>query len=275
MDTELSIGQMAQLHNLSRQTLIYYHKLGLFIPQQVDERGNRIYSAKQIPFLREICTLKSLGVPLETIRLHLSEREPERARALLEDRRQEIEENIKREQQLLHAIENRLILYRKACSLKDEDALTLEHLPRRRAMLEPWRAAEPDSTLLHMATVRARKRLCDLNLVPSGNMGSILKMSSVRAQTPLAGAGSFLIVPESAPELEEFVELPEGDYLCMYKTSMPYRSECVYYMLDAADKLGYKLRGDVIDVCLLDTTFYEKSHLHSDLCQLQIRICNM
>ena len=30
MSIELSISQMASLHGLSRQTLIYYHKIGLF-----------------------------------------------------------------------------------------------------------------------------------------------------------------------------------------------------------------------------------------------------
>lgn len=271
MSIELSISQMASLHGLSRQTLIYYHKIGLFSPQRLDENGNRIYSSAQIPILREICTLKSIGVPLETIRKQLSRRAPESAAELLERRWQEIEEDIRRQRDIQKAIENRLILYRKGKELEREDTFTLEHLPRRRFAFQPWEEKGPlDRSALHMATMSIRNRLTARGLILSGNMGSLLRRDSLYTDAPLSGAGSFLIVPENAPESEEFSEFPEGDYLCMCKTGMPYEPEPVYHMLSVAEKRGCKLRGDVIDICLLDATFYDYVHLKSDFCQLQI-----
>lgn len=272
MSIELSISQMASLHGLSRQTLIYYHKIGLFSPQRLDENGNRIYSSAQIPILREICTLKSIGVPLETIRQQLSRRVPESAAELLERRWREIDEDIRRQRDIQKAIENRLILYRKGKDLEREDTFTLEHLPRRRGAFQAWEKGPLDRSALHMATMDVRKRLTARGLILSGSMGSLLRRDSLYTDAPLAGAGSFLIVPETAPEAEEFLEFPEGDYLCMYKTGMPYEPEPVYHMLSVAEKRGYKLRGDIIDICLLDATFYDYVHLKSDFCQLQIML---
>lgn len=68
MEKYLSISQMAELHNISRQTLIYYDKIELFKPTHIDDNGYRLYSAYQIPILREICFLKSIGIKLERIK---------------------------------------------------------------------------------------------------------------------------------------------------------------------------------------------------------------
>ena len=58
----------------------------------------------------------------------------------------------------------------------------------------------------------------------------------------------------------------------MYKTGMPYDLEALYYMLSVAKQRGYRLLGDVLDMALLDTTFYAETQITSDFCQLQIRI---
>ena len=40
----LTVSQMAKLHHISRQTLIYYDHIGLFRPQITDDKGYRYYS---------------------------------------------------------------------------------------------------------------------------------------------------------------------------------------------------------------------------------------
>ena len=58
----LTISEMAYIHGITRTTLIYYDKIGLFQPETVDENGYRYYSPTQIPMLREICFLRSIGI---------------------------------------------------------------------------------------------------------------------------------------------------------------------------------------------------------------------
>ena len=48
----LSISKMAKIHNISRQTLIYYDQMDIFKPAYIDEKGYRFNREVQIPFLR-------------------------------------------------------------------------------------------------------------------------------------------------------------------------------------------------------------------------------
>ena len=78
MDSLISISSMARLHSLSRQTLIHYDHIDLFKPVEVDEKGYRYYSRAQIPFLRKIVFLKSLGLSLDSIKEVLSNTNPKK-----------------------------------------------------------------------------------------------------------------------------------------------------------------------------------------------------
>ena len=68
INRKLSISEMAQIHNITRQTLIYYDKIGLFKPDIIESNGYRYYSTTQIPLLREICFLRSIGMSMDDIR---------------------------------------------------------------------------------------------------------------------------------------------------------------------------------------------------------------
>ena len=49
MENLFSIGEVARYQNISKQTLIFYDKIGLFRPAYVDpHNGYRYYSASQI-----------------------------------------------------------------------------------------------------------------------------------------------------------------------------------------------------------------------------------
>lgn len=269
---ELSISQMASLHGLTRQTLIYYHKIGLFCPQTVKENGNRVYSPAQIPVLREICFLRKIGIPLKDIRRQLSQWNPENATALLEDQCREIEADISSRQELLRSIENRLTLFRKGKNLSREGCFTLEHLPRRKAAFCSWESHRIDPSTMHLLSLEVRQRMEARGILLSGSKGTLLRREWLDSPTPLAGACSFFITPETVPEGPDILEFPEGDYLCMYKVGMPYSLEPVYHLLDVAKRQGYTVCGDVIDVCLLDAAFYDHVRLAADFCQLQVLI---
>lgn len=54
----------------------------------------------------------------------------------------------------------------------------------------------------------------------------------------------------------------------MYKYGMPYDTEHLEKLMQWLAKNNYELAGDIIDVCLLDTTFY-KQETGVDFCMLQ------
>lgn len=175
-----AISEMASLFNVSRQTLIYYDKIGLFKPAVVNEKGYRFYSPTQIPLMRAIL----------------------RMRALTGTR-------------------------------------------------------------------------------PMRGWGAMLRREALHSDDPIAGAGSFAVLPRGAEELlpsdpAELAEigievLPEGTYLCMSRWGMPYEPEGIRAIVACMDEHALQPVGNAFDFCYLDTTSYDESH-QEDFCCIQIPV---
>ena len=72
MDNLFSIGELSKYQNISKQTLIFYDKIGLFRPAYVDpNNGYRYYSSNQIDYLDTILIMKKIGFSLTEIREHM------------------------------------------------------------------------------------------------------------------------------------------------------------------------------------------------------------
>ena len=72
MKNLFSIGEVSKYQNISKQTLIFYDKIGLFRPAYVDpENGYRYYSAGQIDYLDTILIMKKIGFSLSEIKEHM------------------------------------------------------------------------------------------------------------------------------------------------------------------------------------------------------------
>lgn len=66
--TTLTISRLAKKFGLSRSTLLYYDSLGLLSPLGHQRGEYRIYGAKEIKRLEEICMYRSAGLPLKQIK---------------------------------------------------------------------------------------------------------------------------------------------------------------------------------------------------------------
>lgn len=92
----LNISEFAKISGVSRQTLIYYDRIGLFSPALVAENKYRMYSHNQIGAISTITMLSGLGVPLKEIQRLLSEISPETIAKTLQEQLERIEKEIKR-----------------------------------------------------------------------------------------------------------------------------------------------------------------------------------
>ena len=65
----LTVGQLARIFNVSAKTIRHYDTVGLFTPEKVgDDNLYRYYSPEQLPELRKILFLRSMGLGIEVIR---------------------------------------------------------------------------------------------------------------------------------------------------------------------------------------------------------------
>lgn len=266
----LNISQMAKMHNISRQTLIYYDHIGLFKPIVINDKGYRLYSPYQIPYLREICLLKNLKVPLEDIKHNIQSRDSNSVVALLEQQKEQLDHQIETLKQTQQYLNNRIEFYKITDTPNVVNVPTLCQLPKRYGLFIPFNET-PNKEELHLTLIKGFQALYEHNILPTSGFGTLIKKEAIETKQLFKGAGSFINLPEYIPSLKGICTLKEGLYVCMFKYGFPYESEYIEKLLLWIKENGYRVTGDIIDVCVYDTTFYNQEH-KVDYCHLEIPV---
>ena len=123
-----SITDFAHFARTTRDTLLYYDKIGLLPPIARGENNYRFYSSSQLAVVNLIRTFQELGMPLAEIKKLASHRTPEMVSALLEDQINRIDEHIEewvRARKLLFTLKD---IIHGALDV-DENAVRIEFLP--------------------------------------------------------------------------------------------------------------------------------------------------
>ena len=104
-----SIGELAKLQNISRQTLIFYDKIGLFCPAYIDpENGYRYYSINQLDNLDAICIMKRIGFSLNEIKENMKSFTSDRSIVALRKQLSSINQQIEELELIKSRVEHRL-----------------------------------------------------------------------------------------------------------------------------------------------------------------------
>jgi DNA-binding transcriptional MerR regulator len=124
----LSIGRFARTCRLSIKALRIYDEQGLLPPARIDASGYRYYAREQARDAIAIGLLRSLDVPLPSIKAILGARDPSGLAAQLAGERARLERDLSRARQALSCVERimrdgELMPY--DVSVRDEPALAL------------------------------------------------------------------------------------------------------------------------------------------------------
>ena len=76
-------GELACLFEIPKQTLLYYDKTGLLVPEFISTNNYRYYSLKQYLILEIIINLRKLGIPVPVIKDYIKNRSEESFQKLL------------------------------------------------------------------------------------------------------------------------------------------------------------------------------------------------
>ncbi|WOO38970.1 helix-turn-helix domain-containing protein [Anaerocolumna sp. AGMB13020] len=209
MDSEfISISKMARLHHLTRQTLIYYDHIDLLKPVYVNEHGYRYYSAYQIPFLREICLLKELGVKLEDIKNSIENRNPDSVVNLLEKQKIQIEEQIQELNRTRMLLQQRINFYEDTRVSHILNTPIIKKLPPRKVFYMPF-TSKPGKDTLRLTLMKAWNLLYDYRILPSSGFGTLIRQSSFCSEDFYKSAGIFIILPDTQEDINDILNIPD------------------------------------------------------------------
>lgn len=272
-----TVSEMAGMFDLSRQTLIYYDRIGLFHPARTTDSGYRLYAPVQIPYLRLICLLRDMGVELKEIDRLVRSHDMGEIASRLADHERELGARIAELEQARAVVERRRRFYDEASRwYRSAGCTTIVHYPARLVIFEPWGVpgAQMNRERLHPALMRAIQHLKgEADAVPAAGWGTMVRRSAFGGDDVFDGAGSFVTVPGDVDpaSVPDAIELPEGEYVCQSRWGMPFHSAGVDSLLAWLSEHRLETVGDAFDFCLLDTTSYTEES-SEDFCCMQIRL---
>lgn len=98
-------GELADLFEIPKQTLLYYDKTGILVPEFISANNYRHYSLKQYLILEIIINMRKLGILVAKIKDYISNRGEEQFTKLLLEREQECRRIINFNQKIINNIE--------------------------------------------------------------------------------------------------------------------------------------------------------------------------
>lgn len=120
-----SAGELAGLFGIPKQTMFYYVKMGLLVPDYIAENGYRYFGDSQYLNMEIIYFLRKLDIPVPDIKAYLRSNDIDKLIKLLASKRQYCINVIRHQQGLLKALE--------AC---EERLISSRHLVLDRVLLK-------------------------------------------------------------------------------------------------------------------------------------------
>lgn len=238
-----STGEFAKLAKISKQTLIYYDKAGIFSPIYKDENDFRYYSLSQFEALDTLISLKEIGVPLKEIKEYLSHKDIESLGELLKKKNELVKEQINKLKHISRKIENK--------------SLRLEKAAEQQLMIEPY-FKTCDSSYIFTSNVHSddykeimSKIIQFINdcreeeeLDNGNSIAGIIDKEDI-----LSGKFNKIkavyIMADSKTAAEHYSIKPEGIYGCINHRGGYDTTDISYKkLIDFIENSGYKIIGD-------------------------------
>lgn len=253
----ISITEMAKLRNISTETLRHYDRIDLLKPVYVDsDTGYRYYSITQYEKIGTIRELKNLGMSLSEIKEYFNNRNVETSRVLLSEQKDKIDDQIDHLIRLRQEI-NRKIDFLDVIRTTDlNDEIRMKHIEARKYVYFD-RTVHDDIELSYDAVGLEgvlKKSSQSMPIFATNRYGGLISKEDVMGNVvPLSAKMIILYDGEEDVDDRNIIEVPEGDYLCMfYVGNFWNREESIARLLNYMKENELKLAGDILQMQWVD-----------------------
>lgn len=258
MNTRFTVGEIARLNGVSKQTLIFYDNEGIFKPKYIDpENGYRYYTADQLEVLDSILILKEMGLSLKEIKAFMENRNSQVAVKVMKKQQEDINNKIKH----LKSVEKRMEL--KIETLEnfhaDEDNIIFINKNKSR-FLAVEKVGRPNGPLeLDIAIKKLLRRASEKNYPHYYQIGAMIPVENLLKAKYVCADYAFLPLVNKVPK-EKVLEKPKGLYARCYHTGAYSQIGSTYQMLlEEIKNKGCRPVGFSYEYCILDSLTSRKS----------------
>lgn len=274
MENLFSIGEVARYQKISKQTLIFYDKIGLFRPDYIDpNNGYRYYSAKQLDYLDTILIMKKIGFSLSEIKEHMQHYTIDSSLAAMKNQLSVIDSRIQELFMIRSRLVNRCQQMEETRGLRGkESSVFLEDISSQYILVQ---SVEEPYTLreISIATKQCFAQGFEKELPIFFQCGVVVPLSRIRAGRFTEASLAFVPI-EATDRAQNIRRLPAGtcvtachlgDYLSIGRT---YKK-----ILRFCREEGWEIVSDSYEFCINDyiTTHDEREYITKILFYVQRR----
>lgn len=264
MEDYFSIGELSSYQNISKQTLIFYDKIGLFRPAYVDPgNGYRYYSASQLDELDTILILKKCGLSLQAIKELLEHYTTESSLRVLTQQVQVLDRQMEELRMVRSRLAQRCVqLERAGLHREGGNQPRVERLPAQLLLIRP---VEPPFTLreISIATKQCFAQAFQEQLPIYFQSGVTVPLERIRAGRYTEASAAFLPI-EGTDRAENLLQLSEGLGASIYhRGDYPSIGRSYRRLLEFCQAENLEIRSDSYEFCINDyiTTGDESEYL--------------
>lgn len=253
MKGKFLIGELANIFNISSDTLRHYDKIKLLKPDYVEKSRYRFYSVRKFFLLSRILFLKNLNIPLEEIKTYLGDQSSEHLLRLLMAKDLDIDREIEHLQNMKFKINSKVSLIKESQLYLDQ--IRIRHIPERKGIFIDIEDATDDaerkkSFTDHESYLKVSSWLIEGQIYTSLSMENILKREYLQYKYFID-----VVSGEKIPT-KQIKTIPEMDYACLIFSGPYSEIEKAYdVLLKWIEENHYKVAGDSIEKNIMDYGF--------------------
>lgn len=267
----LSTGELAKMLGVSKQTLIYYDKIGLISPVKRDEKEYRYYTLKQADELDSILTFRNLRVPIETLKEYFSARNPEGCVEMLKKQKESVNLEIQKLEKVKRKIERRSRLFEQVLGVEDFEKVEFSTKDQEYYMIEP--CIEEDEKTYMQSFLSICNRSKELQIDFENPICAIITKENLMQDCYKRTAYFGIKIPEDfAGNVDNKFEKPCGTYASTYHKGHYSTMHLTYErLIKCIQEQGYSVCGNAYEMDLLSTLTNADSD--EDLNLISIQVC--
>ncbi|MEG3014638.1 MAG: MerR family transcriptional regulator [Cetobacterium sp.] len=246
MKNRYRTSEIAKIFNISKQTLIFYHKKDILVPDYIDdENGYRYYSNSQIWDLFFIITLKESGFSLEEIKKYSRVKKFVENIKFLEEKVDDIDKRINELKKSKKIIKEKILCLKEMSSNLEEQIRVVKR-DREKAFFIKLKNPFDESEIAE--TYDKLKRICNKNNIKNINFVSTVQKKSLYKLKDLVLEKIGIVLPKEIDmEGQEYIQ--EGEYVVLkHKTTFDMIDLTYQNLIKYISEKGYEITGDSIEI---------------------------
>lgn len=249
----LSTGELANMLGVSKQTVIYYDRVGLISPAKRDEKDYRYYTLEQVDELDSIITFRNLGVSIEVLKDYLRERNVQSCIEMLKKQKLNVAAEIEKLDRIQKKIDARAALLEKVAAVKDLKKVEFVNQAREYYMIENCMQSDEKSYMQSFINICNHSKKLHIDF--ENPICNILKKEDILEGNYKRVSAYGIEIPEAFRNYPiEWQEKPEGIYASTYHKGHYEKMYLAYQrLLDTIEQEGYVVCGNAYEVDLFST----------------------